>query len=51
MSTRVCLLKCLILFLCFRFDTLTELGAFMRTEFLCVSVLRVASGPSVKLAS
>ena len=23
----------------------------MRTEFLCVSVLRVASGPSVKLAS
>ena len=35
----------------FRFDALTELGAFMRTEFLCVSVLRVASGPSVKLAS
>ena len=30
---------------------LTELGAFMRTEFLCISVLRVASGPSVKLAS
>ena len=30
---------------------LTELGAFMRTEFLCVSVLRVASGPRVKLAS
>ena len=23
----------------------------MRTDFLCVSVLRVASGPSVKLAS
>ena len=23
----------------------------MRTEFLCVSVLRVASGPKVKLAS
>ena len=23
----------------------------MRTEFLCVSVLRVASGPRVKLAS
>ena len=23
----------------------------MRTEFLCISVLRVASGPSVKLAS
>ena len=39
------------LFLCFRFDALTELGAFMRTEFLCISVLRVASGPRVKLAS
>ena len=35
----------------FRFDALTELGAFMRTEFLCVSVLRVALGPRVKLAS
>ena len=23
----------------------------MRTEFLCISVLRVASGPNVKLAS
>ena len=31
--------------LCFRFDALTESGALMRTEFLCVSVLRVASGP------
>ena len=41
----------LIWFLCFRFDALTELGAFMRTEFLWVSVLRVASGPRVKLAS
>ena len=41
----------LIRFLCFRFDALTELGAFMRTEFLCISVLRVASGPRVKLAS
>ena len=30
---------------------MTELGAFIRTEFLCVSVLRVASGPRVKLAS
>ena len=30
---------------------MTELGAFMRNEFLCVSVLRVASGPRVKLAS
>ena len=29
----------------------TELGAFMRTEFLCLSLLRVASGPRVKLAS
>ena len=28
-----------------------ELEAFMRTEFLCVSVLRVVSGPRVKLAS
>ena len=32
------------------FDALTELGAFMRTEFLCISVLRVVSGPRVKLA-
>ena len=40
-----------LIFLCFRFDALTELGAFMRTEFLCISVLRVASGPRVKLAS
>ena len=30
---------------------MNELGAFMRTEFLCISVLRVASGPRVKLAS
>ena len=50
MSTRLCLLEWLIWFLCFRFDALTELGAFMRTEFFCVSVLRVASGPRVKLA-
>ena len=41
----------IIFFLCFRFDALTELGAFMRTKFLCISVLRVASGPRVKLAS
>ena len=33
------------LILCFRFDALTELGAFMRNEYLCISVLRVASGP------
>ena len=37
------------LFLCFRFDVLTELGAFMRTKLLCISVLRVASGPRVKM--
>ena len=29
------------LFLCFRFDALNELGAFIRTEFLCISVLKV----------
>ena len=51
MSTRLCLLKWLIWFLCFRFDALTELGVFVRTEFLCISVLRAASGPRVKLAS
>ena len=50
MSTRLCLLLWLIWFLCFHFDALTELGAFMQTEFLCISVLRVASGPRVKLA-
>ena len=32
------------------FEALTELGAFMRTKFLCTSVLRVALGPRVKLA-
>ena len=31
-------------------DALTELGTFMRTEFLCISVIRVASRPRVKLA-
>ena len=40
-----------LIFFCFRFDALTELGAFMRTEFVCVSVLRVASGPRVKFTS
>ena len=30
---------------------MTELGVFMRIEFLCVSVLSVVSGPRVKLAS
>ena len=29
---------------------ITELGAFKRTEFLHISVLRIASGPRVKLA-
>ena len=48
MSTRPCLS---LWFLCFRFDALTELGAFMWTESLCISVFRVASGPRVKLAS
>ena len=38
------------LILCFRFDALTELRAFMRTFFLCISLLRVASGPRVKVA-
>ena len=33
------------------FDALTELRAFMRTECLCISVFRVASGPRVKLVS
>ena len=27
-----------------------QLGAFVRTEFLCIPVLRVTSGPRVKLA-
>ena len=31
------LIKVINLFLCFRFDALTELGAFMRTESLCIS--------------
>ena len=33
------------------FDALTELGAFKRTDLICISVLRVSSGPRVKLAS
>ena len=37
--------------LCFRFDALAELGIFMRTEFLYISVLGVTSGPRVKLVS
>ena len=39
------------IFYVFRFDALIELGTFMRTEFLCIYVLTVASGPRVKLAS
>ena len=29
---------------------MTKLEAFMRSEFLCISILRVASGPKMKLA-
>ena len=50
MSGRIYLLWCFIWFL-FHFDALTEFGAFMRTKILCISVLRVASGPRVKLIS
>ena len=28
---------------------MTDWGAFMWTDFLCISVLRIASGPRVKL--
>ena len=51
MSTRLCLSLWLTWFLCFRFDALTELGALMRTEVLCISVFRVASEPRAKMAS
>ena len=37
-------------FYVFALMLLTELVAFMRTEFLCFSVLRVTSGPREKLA-
>ena len=33
----------------FRYDASIDVGAIIRTEPLCISVLRVASGPSVKL--
>ena len=33
------------LFSYFRFDALSELGAFTQTDFLCFSVLRVTLGP------
>ena len=39
-----------LIFLCFCFDALTELGAFVRAGFLCFSVLVVASGPGVGFA-
>ena len=32
------------LILCFRYDASTEFGAIMGIDFLCISVLRVASG-------
>ena len=52
MRTRLCLSQWLFWFLYFRFDALTVSEAFMRTEFvLCISVLSVASGPRMKLAS
>ena len=41
----------LIFMLCFRFDALTELGAFMGTQFVCISVLKVASGPRASCKS
>ena len=50
MSARLCLLWWLVWFFCFRFGALAELGAFVRTGFLCVSILGVASGPGVGLA-
>ena len=37
-------------FFMFSLLCMTELGAFMRTGFLRLSVLRVTSGPRVKLA-
>ena len=37
-------------FFCFRFHALTGLGAFLRADFLCISVLRTASGPGMGLA-
>ena len=36
---------------CYFLSSWTALRAFMRTEVLCISVLTVASGPRVKLAS
>ena len=51
----VYVLLCVILFfnpfsIAFRFDALTDLGAFMQTDFSCISVLRVASEPGVKIS-
>ena len=35
--------------LCFHFDASTELRAIMRNDFLCISAVRVASLPRMKL--
>ena len=51
MNTRLCLSLWLIWFTCFRFDSLTELGAFMRTDFVCFFCIKSSIGPRVKLAS
>ena len=53
MSTRLSfiIVANLVFMFFFHFDALTEVGAFMRAEFLCISVLRVTSGPRVKLAT
>ena len=40
-----------LIFLCFSFGALAGLGAFVRTKFLCISVLRVATGHRVKLVN
>ena len=50
-GTRLCLSWWFIWFLCFSYDASTELGAIMRTEFLCISVLKGASGSRVKLVN
>ena len=38
-----------LFFLCFRFDALAGYRAFVQAEFLCISVLRVASGLRVEV--
>ena len=44
MSTRLCLSLWLIWFLYFRFDALTELGAFMRTDFFMYFCIKSSMG-------